>query len=88
MPDPARKHHSLEETVMCHAFPLACSGVSAARSAVRRSSTSSPSPEETSREDEGAQGKGVRRMQAIPECTPGCCYLFEEIHPDLQGSEL
>jgi hypothetical protein len=76
MPDPAREHHSAQDPILCHAYPLACSGVSAARSALRRSSFPS------------GEGKGVRRAHAIPACTHACCYLFEEIHPDPQGSEL
>ena len=81
MPDPDRTHNPAQDPILCHAYPLACSGVSAARSAIRRSSP--PSGEE-----KGAQGMRVRRAQAIPACTHACCYLFEEIHPDPQGSEL
>jgi hypothetical protein len=75
MADPARKNAPVEEVVICHAYPLACSGVSAARSAVRRSAFGLP--------------PSHRRLpeQPIPDCTHGRCYLFEEIHPAPEGSE-
>ncbi len=76
MADPAHRNPPAEETVFCHAYPLACSGVSAARSAVRRKASGLPPSHRRS------------PSQPVPACTHACCYLFEEIHPGPQGSEL
>lgn len=61
--------------IFCHAYPLACSGVSAVRAAGYRKP--------------GGHAPAHRGFHArpIPPCTPVYCYLFEEIHLDREGRE-
>ncbi len=68
--------------VFCHAYPLECQGISAARSAVRRVSPRLETA--VDRAEGGMKGKGA----GLPACTPGRCFLFETVHPEHEGREL
>jgi len=79
MIEPTQKNPA-EGKVICHAYPLPCSGVSAVRSANRRRACGLPNL---------GRPAPLRKIpaQPIPPCASAYCYLFEEINPGDEGRE-